>query len=83
MPTVERDLRGQEYISVSAELPDKDFYPIAHAIWKALDDNGIILDDNAELSIRVYNGQDFDEWDSWDSGTFYIENDLPYPIIVV
>ena len=61
MPTVERDLRGQEYISVSAELTDKDFYPIAHAIWKALDDNGIILDDNAELSIRVYNGQDFDE----------------------
>ncbi len=54
MPTVERDLRGQEYISVNAELPDKDFYPIAHAIWKALDDNGIILDDNAELSIRVY-----------------------------
>ena len=32
MPTVERDLRGQEYISVSAELPDKDFYPIANAI---------------------------------------------------
>tara|TARA_A100001388_G_C28731872_1_gene481912 strand:+ start:348 stop:533 length:186 start_codon:yes stop_codon:yes gene_type:complete len=61
MPTVERDLRGQEYISVNAELPDKDFYPIAHAIWKALDDNGIILDDNAELSIRVYNGQDFTE----------------------
>lgn len=27
--------------------------------------------------------EDNQRWDSWDSGTFHIENDLPYPIIIV
>ena len=36
MTTKERDLTGQQYINVIAELPDKDFYPIAEQIWNCL-----------------------------------------------
>ena len=61
MTTKERDLTGQQYINVIAELPDKDFYPIAEQIWKALDRNNIKLAQDAELSLRVYNFEEYTE----------------------
>ena len=42
------------YINLWEVLPRDKHSKIADSIWKALDDEGIILTNDAELSIRIY-----------------------------
>ena len=49
------------YINLWEVIPEDKHSKLANLIWKALDDEGITLTQDAELSIRVY--------DSLDSGT--------------
>ena len=49
------------YINLWEVIPEDKHSKLANLIWKALDDEGITLSQDAELSVRVY--------DSLDSGT--------------
>tara|TARA_B100000073_G_scaffold137036_1_gene112500 strand:+ start:427 stop:609 length:183 start_codon:yes stop_codon:yes gene_type:complete len=49
------------YINLWEVIPEDKHSKLANLIWKALDDEGITLTQDAELSIRVY--------DSLESGT--------------
>ena len=49
------------YINLWEVIPEDKHSKLANLIWKALDDEGITLTQDAELSIRVY--------DSIESGT--------------
>ena len=42
------------YINLWEVLPRDNHSKIADQIWKALDDEGITLTNDAELSIRIY-----------------------------
>ena len=42
------------YINLWEVLPEDKHSKIADQIWKALDDEGITLTNDAELSIRIY-----------------------------
>ena len=42
------------YINLWEVLPEDKHKKIADSIWKALDDEGITLTNDAELSIRIY-----------------------------
>ena len=42
------------YINLWEVLPEDKHSKIAKQIWKALDDEGITLTQDAELSIRIY-----------------------------
>mgnify|MGYP001296772874 FL=1 len=41
------------------DLPDEDYNPIVKQLWKAFEKKYGKLDDNAELSVRVYYGDDY------------------------
>ena len=49
------------YINLWEVIPEDKHSKLANLIWEALDDEGITLTQDAELSIRVY--------DSLESGT--------------
>ena len=49
------------YINLWEVIPEDKHSKLANLIWEALDESGITLTQDAELSIRVY--------DSLDSGT--------------
>tara|TARA_A100001388_G_scaffold27327_1_gene17637 strand:+ start:6070 stop:6252 length:183 start_codon:yes stop_codon:yes gene_type:complete len=49
------------YINLWEVIPEDKHSKLANLIWQALDDEGITLTQDAELSIRVY--------DSLESGT--------------
>lgn len=49
------------YINLWEVIPENKHSKLANLIWEALDDEGITLTQDAELSIRVY--------DSLESGT--------------
>jgi|TARA_B100000073_G_scaffold342600_1_gene345932 D-aminopeptidase len=49
------------YINLWEVIPEDKHSKLANLIWEALDDEGITLSQDAELSIRVY--------DSIESGT--------------
>ena len=42
------------YINLCEVLPEDKSKKIADSIWKALDDEGITLTNEAELEIRIY-----------------------------
>ena len=42
------------YINLWEVLPEDKHSKISNLIWKALDDEGITLSQDAELSIRIY-----------------------------
>ena len=42
------------YINLWEVLPEDKHSKISNLIWKALDDEGITLTNDAELSIRIY-----------------------------
>ena len=46
------------YINLWEVLPEDKHSKIAKQIWKALDDEGITLTQDAELSIRIYNEEE-------------------------
>ena len=46
------------YINLWAVLPRDKHSKIADRIWKALDDEGITLTNDAELSIRIYDEEE-------------------------
>ena len=57
------------YINLWEVIPEDKHSKLANLIWKALDDEGITLTQDAELSIRIYDDEyegDFDgqEYDS-------------------
>ena len=45
------------YINLWEVLPEDKHSKIANQIWKALDEEGITLSQDAELSIRIYDEQ--------------------------
>ena len=42
------------YINLLEVIPEDKHSKLANQIWKALDDEGITLTQDAELSIRIY-----------------------------
>ena len=57
------------YINLWEVIPEDKHSKLANLIWKALDEEGITLTQDAELSIRIYDDEyegDFDgqEYDS-------------------
>ena len=46
------------YINLWEVLPTDKHSKIADQIWKALDDEGITLTNDAELSIRIYDEEE-------------------------
>ena len=46
------------YISLWEVLPEDKHKKIADQIWKALDDEGITLTNEAELEIRIYDEEE-------------------------
>ena len=46
------------YINLWEVLPEDKHSKIADSIWKALDDEGIILTNEAELEIRIYDEEE-------------------------
>ena len=42
------------YINLLEVIPEDKHSKLANLIWKALDDEGITLTQDAELSIRIY-----------------------------
>ena len=42
------------YINLWEHIPEDEHSHIANTIWSALDEHGITLSQDAELSIRVY-----------------------------
>ena len=46
------------YINLWEVLPEDKHLKIADSIWKALDDEGITLTNDAELSIRIYDEEE-------------------------
>ena len=47
-------LELEGYINLWEVLPEDKHSKIANIIWEALDEEGIILTQDAELSIRIY-----------------------------
>tara|TARA_R100001082_G_scaffold110989_1_gene92739 strand:+ start:4323 stop:4538 length:216 start_codon:yes stop_codon:yes gene_type:complete len=45
---------NQDYINLWEVIPEDKHSQIANRIWEALDDEGIALSQDAELSIRIY-----------------------------
>ena len=45
------------YINLWEVLPEDKHSKISNLIWKALDDEGITLTNDAELSIRIYDDE--------------------------
>ena len=45
---------NQDYINLWEVIPEDKHSQIANCIWEALDDEGIALSQDAELSIRIY-----------------------------
>ena len=54
-------IKLEGYINLWEVIPEDKHSKLANLIWEALDDEGITLTQDAELSIRVY--------DSLESGT--------------
>ena len=48
------------YINIIEVLPPEVAFKISTQIWEALDNQKIILSDDAELSIRVYDDEEDD-----------------------
>ena len=46
------------YINLWEVLPEDKHSKISNLIWKALDDEGITLTQDAELSIRIYDEEE-------------------------
>ena len=51
-------LELEGYINLWEVLPRDKHSKIADQIWKALDDEGIILTNEAELEIRIYDEEE-------------------------
>ena len=51
-------LELEGYINLWEVLPEDKHSKIANLIWKALDDEGITLTNDAELSIRIYDEEE-------------------------
>ena len=49
------------YINLWEVLPEDKHSKIAKQIWKALDEEGITLTNEAELEIRIYDGRKINE----------------------
>ena len=47
-------LELEGYINLWEVIPEDKHSELANQIWKALDDEGITLSKDAELSIRIY-----------------------------
>ena len=47
-------LELEGYINLWEVIPEDKHSKLANHIWKALDDEGITLSQDAELSIRIY-----------------------------
>ena len=47
-------LELEGYINLWEVIPEDKHSKLANLIWKALDDEGITLSQDAELSIRIY-----------------------------
>ena len=61
------------YINLWEVIPEDKHSKLANLIWEALDDEGITLTQDAELSIRVY--------DSLESGTHRVATVARCPIL--
>ena len=46
------------YINLWEVIPEDKHSKLANLIWKALDDEGITLTQDAELSIRIYDEEE-------------------------
>ena len=49
-----QSLKLDGYINLWEVIPEEKHSKLADQIWKALDDEGITLTQDAELSIRIY-----------------------------
>ena len=49
-----QSLKLDGYINLWEVIPEDKHSKLANQIWKALDDEGITLTQDAELSIRIY-----------------------------
>jgi len=47
-------IKLEGYINLWEVIPEDKHSKLANQIWKALDDEGITLTQDAELSIRIY-----------------------------
>ena len=47
------------YLNLFEHVPEDEHNHIANKIWEAFDRAGIKLSQDAELSIRVYDGDDY------------------------
>ena len=63
------------YINLWEVIPEDKHSKLANVIWEALDDEGITLTQDAELSIRVY--------DSYDSVTHFDQQHEKYVILII
>ena len=48
------ELKKYGYINLWEHIPEDEHSHIANIIWSALDEHGIILSQDAELSIKIY-----------------------------
>lgn len=53
-------LKREGYLNVWEHIPEDEHSHISNKIWEALDRAGIILNQDAELSIRVYDSSESD-----------------------
>ena len=53
-----QSLEPEGYINLWAVIPEDKHSKLADQIWKALDDEGITLTQDAELSIRIYDEEE-------------------------
>jgi len=51
------------YINLWEVIPEDKHSKLANLIWKALDEEGITLSQDAELSIRIYDDEYEGEYD--------------------
>ena len=51
-------LELEGYINLWEVIPENKHSKLANQIWKALDDEGITLTQDAELSIRIYDKEE-------------------------
>ena len=51
-------LELEGYINLWEVIPENKHSQLANQIWKALDDEGITLTQDAELSIRIYDEEE-------------------------
>ena len=53
-----QSLELEGYINLWEVIPEDKHSKLADKIWKALDDEGITLTQDAELSIRIYDEEE-------------------------